>query len=331
MIPQVVRCGGCATELAPGLLSCPSCARLVHAARLTELAAEGSAAEAAQEWTRALTAWREAVMLLPDGSRQKAAAEEKVRALSARVGNSASADPRPWWKKLTALGPAGILLAFLGKAKLLLLGFTKLGTLLTFVAGLSIYWTIWGWQFALCFLLSIYIHEMGHVNALRRYGIPASAPMFIPGLGALVRLKQNPASPQEDARVGLAGPIWGLGACLASLALLAYTRNPFWGGVARAGAWINLFNLIPVWQLDGSRGLRSLGRAQTWMLAVLSAVMWMVVSDGLPMFLAILLAIRAIGKRDDEGVDEDWTGFAQFAGLIVTLSLLCLIPVPKGK
>jgi len=79
----------------------------------------------------------------------------------------------------------------------------------------SLYWTIWGWKFALGVVLSIYIHEMGHVQALQRYGIKATAPMFIPGLGAVIRLKQYPADAREDARVGLAGPLWGLGALAA--------------------------------------------------------------------------------------------------------------------
>ncbi len=70
---------------------------------------------------------------------------------------------------------------------------------------------------------------MGHVAALHRYGIPASAPTFIPGLGALVRLKQHPASPKEDARVGLAGPIWGLAAAAFALLLFVWTGNFFCG------------------------------------------------------------------------------------------------------
>src|SRR2546430_4861243 len=73
----------------------------------------------------------------------------------------------------------------------------------------GVYWTIWGWKFALGVVLSIYVHEMGHVQALQRYGIKATAPMFIPGVGAVVRLKQYPADRREDARVGLAGPLWG--------------------------------------------------------------------------------------------------------------------------
>ena len=329
MTPQSVVCSECGTELAPSLLGCPSCGRLVHARQLTELAQAAANAERTGDASVALANWRQAVPLLPPGTRQRAAAEQKIAELSARAGD---APKPPLWRRMTNLGPVGVLAAILGKAKFLLLGFTKLGTLLSFVVGLSIYWTIWGWQFALCFLLSIYIHEMGHVAALRRYGIPASPPMFIPGLGALVRLKQAPASPLEDARVGLAGPLWGLGAALASLALYAITGNTFWAAIARAGAWINLFNLFPVWQLDGSRGIRSLDRAQVWMLAVLAAGMWLAVSDGLLILIAILLAVRASMKRGEPQPGDpkpDWIGWMQFSGLIVALSLLCLIPLPK--
>jgi Zn-dependent protease len=324
-----VRCLECGTEIAPGLLSCPSCARLVHSEKLRDLARTAGDAQRSGKCTDALAAWREAVTYLPAGTRQRDAAEAKIRELSAHVEAGGDAKGQPWWKRASALGPVGVLAAILGKAKFLLLGFTKLGTVLSFAVGLSVYWALWGWKFAACFLLSIYVHEMGHVAALQRFGIPASAPTFIPGLGAFVRLKQHPASAREDARVGLAGPVWGLCASLFALALYAWTHNAFWAAVARAGAWVNLFNLIPVWQLDGSRGIRSLNRMQVWMLAVLSAAMWMAVEDGMLVLLTLALAFRAYTKRDDP--EPDWTGLLQFAGLIVTLSLLCLIPLPRGK
>ncbi|HVP45914.1 MAG TPA: site-2 protease family protein [Bryobacteraceae bacterium] len=323
---EAIRCTECQTEIAPGLLSCPSCARMVHADELRELARRADEAQRNSNWTEALTAWRQAVQYLPPGTRQRDLAEARIRDLSARVDSGADRKSDPWWKRASALGPVGVVAAILGKAKFLLLGFTKFGTLLSFAAGLSVYWALWGWKFALCFLLSIYVHEMGHVAALHRYGIAASAPTFIPGLGAFVRLKQHPATEKEDARVGLAGPVWGLFASLFALALYAATGNPLFAAVARAGAWLNLFNLIPVWQLDGSRGIRSLNRAQIWLLALLAAAMWMFVEDGMLALAALLLAFRAATKR--ESPEPDWRGMIQFAGLIVTLSLLCLIPLP---
>jgi Zn-dependent protease len=321
-----IRCRDCGSEIAAGLLSCPSCGRLVHADRLTELARSAQEAEQAGRFSDALAAWRQAMVLLPPGTKQRETIAVRIATLSPKA--DARSSGTPWWKRVSALGPVGMAAALLGKAKFLVLGFTQLGTLLSFIAGFSIYWSLWGWQFAICFLLSIYIHEMGHVAALHRYGIPASAPTFIPGLGAFVRLKQHPASAVEDARVGLAGPIWGLGAALTALALYAWTGNALWAAVARAGAWLNLFNLIPVWQLDGSRGIQTLDRAQIWMLALLSAAMWMMVSDGMLLLLALVLGFRAFTRRG-EAPPSDWTGFTQFAGLIAVLALLCRIPLPS--
>ena len=118
-------------------------------------------------------------------------------------------------KRLGVIGTIGALLfkfktvglLILTKGKLVLLGLTKLNTLLSMLVSIGVYWALYGWKFGLGFVLSIYVHEMGHVMALARYGIPASPPMFIPGFGAFVRLKAYPASAGEDARVGLAGPL----------------------------------------------------------------------------------------------------------------------------
>ena len=98
------------------------------------------------------------------------------------------------------------------------------------LAAFGVYWTVFGGRFALGFVLSIYIHEMGHVAALMRYGVPATAPLFIPGLGAVIRLRQSFINPREDARVGLAGPIWGCGAALACAAVVPAHRLSALGG-----------------------------------------------------------------------------------------------------
>ena len=145
----------------------------------------------------------------------------------------------------------------LSKAKFLLLGLTKASNFIRRCA------RRWGSTDrlrleTLGLVVSIYVHEMGHVAALRRYGFRATAPMFIPGVGALIRLQQRPVNPVENARIGLAGPLWGLGAALAALEAYLATDWPAWLAIARFGAWLNLFNLIPFWQLDGGRGFSSL-------------------------------------------------------------------------
>src|SRR5512133_3951693 len=111
-------------------------------------------------------------------------------------------------------------------------------------------------------MASLYLHELGHVVALRRAGIPASPPMFIPGFGAYVRMHQAPADGHTDARVGLAGPLVGLAVAALCYALAAATGSSLLLAVAHAGAILNLFNLVPLWSLDGSRGFSPLTRGQ---------------------------------------------------------------------
>ena len=103
------------------------------------------------------------------------------------------------------------------------------------LAAFGVYWTVFGGWFALGLVLSIYIHEMGHVATLMRYGVRASAPLFLPGLGAVIRLNQAFTDPRQDARVGLAGPIWGTGAAMACVALYAGSHQPIWAALARVG------------------------------------------------------------------------------------------------
>jgi Zn-dependent protease len=117
---------------------------------------------------------------------------------------------------------------------------------------------------------------MGHVAELRRAGIAAGAPLFIPGLGAMILLRKHIDDPVLDARIGLAGPVWGLATALVAFGVYAVTKQQIWFAIAELGAWINLFNLIPVWQLDGARGFHALSRPQRWAaVAVIAGTFWL--------------------------------------------------------
>ncbi len=215
-----------------------------------------------------------------------------------------------------------VLAIVLTKGKLLLLGLTKASTLFSMLGAFGVYWAVFGWKFAGGLIASIYVHEMGHVAALRRFGIKASAPMFIPGFGAIVRMNQHPATAREDARVGLAGPIWGLGAALFCYAAYLLTDAPLWGVLARVGAWINLFNLLPVWQLDGARAFHAMSRTQCWLSTFALAAAWMFTGEGLLVLIALVAAYRAFTAKTRE---DDWTACAQYAGLVAILSWMTLI------
>jgi len=323
-----VDCPACGTEVAPGLLSCPGCQRLVHSGRLKELADRAGRAEADGALVEALAAWREALELLPRATKQGLAIEARIADLGLRVDASPGradppgAPPKPW-RSLAGIGT--LLLVVAGKARFLLLGLTKGSTALTMFASLGVYWVAFGWKFALGLVVSIYIHEMGHVAALLRYGIKASAPLFLPGLGAVIRLRQTLGDPRQDARVGLAGPAWGLGAAVAAYAVFLLGGAPVWAAIAKLGAWINLFNLTPIWQLDGGRAFRSMSRPQRWLATAAVAACWSLTNEGLLLLILLVAGARAAADRPPARPDPG--SLAVYVALIAALSAMALIPV----
>src|SRR5688572_17130785 len=179
------------------------------------------------------------------------------------------------WRKLFApLGAAALLLVKFGaklKALLLLLPkikiFSTSGTMLVSIAAYSL---IWGWKFAVGFVALLFVHEMGHVIQLRREGVEASAPMFIPFLGAVIWAKSLGDNATAEARVGLAGPVLGSLGAAALIPIAHATGNDLFQALAFTGFFLNLFNLLPVVPLDGGRAM-----------AALSPAMWFVGFAGL--------------------------------------------------
>lgn len=344
-----VICPACRSQIAVGLLTCPSCNRLTHADRLQRLAGEAEAAERAGELTTSVATWREAIELLPPASRQHGIVAAKIEALTRRletqppgrsVAGAASAGAK---QKANAGKRTGIIAAvvaavllltkfkfvlffILAKAKFLLLGLSKFGTLWSMLLSMGVYWAAWGWKFALGLVVSLYVHEMGHVAALHRLGFKASAPMFVPGLGAYVRLHQNPANPHEDARIGLAGPWWGMGAALVSFAGWQLSGNPFWAAMAETGAWLNLFNLLPIWQLDGGRGFNALSRLEMWICVAVCAVMFAWSRDGLTGLVAVVAVFRAF--TTPAGREGDRRATVEYCTLVIVFVALFHLLVP---
>jgi Zn-dependent protease len=270
----------------------------------------------ARDWQGARQAWAKALELLPPDSEEYRLTKTRIENIDLQLS-----DKNAWKKWLAKLGPIGtFLLVTLSKFKLLLLGLTKLSTLVSMLAFFAVYWSLFGWRFALGFVMSIYIHEMGHVMALRKYNIAASAPMFIPFLGAFVRMKQYPGNVGEDARVGLAGPIWGLGSAIAAWLAAIATGLPVWYAIAHTAAWLNLFNLLPIWQLDGGRGFRALTRKQRAIAGVVAIGIWAFSHQTILLLIALGAGYRLFSR--DYPVEDDNVILMQYVGLIVLLSML---------
>ncbi len=183
------------------------------------------------------------------------------------IGFEGPIHPEPGWRAvlrklggpLIALGL--LLLKFGAKLKALLLLLPKLKLFTTsasMLVSIAAYALIWGWKFAVGFVLLLLVHELGHVIQLRREGVEASAPMFIPFLGAVIAAKSMGDDAAAEARVGLAGPILGTIATLIPLGIWLATGEEFWQALAYVGFFINLLNLLPVLPLDGGRAMAAL-------------------------------------------------------------------------
>ena len=173
---------------------------------------------------------------------------ERASSLRRRIG-SAFAALAALAAKFFAAIKAGVLL--LPKLKVL----TTAGTALVSVAAYSLWF---GWTFAVGFVILIFVHEMGHVIQLRREGVPASAPMFIPFLGAVVNMREMPKDALAEAKVGLAGPVLGSAGAAVCLLIGEAANSDFFRALAYVGFFLNLFNLLPVLPLDGGRAMAAM-------------------------------------------------------------------------
>lgn len=340
-------CANCGMVLAPALLLCPKCRALVHRAELEALAESAEQASARGDVSEALATWRKALPLLPGESKQHARITDLIRelrerlerglpepALHAQSNNEQAAlqaaPVQPGWRRYWGAATSvlaflllklkSVVLLLLTGWKPLLMGLTKLTTIWSMLLSLGVYWGMYGWRFALGLVLCIYVHEMGHVVALKRLGIAAGPPMFIPGFGAVVRLKEYPADVDEDALVGLAGPRWGLGVSVLVFLLARLTHSAALDAIAHTSAWINLFNLIPVPPLDGGRGFRALGNQQRLICAAVLGVVYVLTAQAFVGIIAVFAVVRGFEKRPN--ATQNARILIEYLGLATVLALI---------
>lgn len=190
---------------------------------------------------------------------------------------------------LAAIGAAIAKFWAVIKGAVLLLPKVKLlGTMGTALISIAAYSLFFGWTFAAGFVLLLFVHEMGHVLQLRREGVrDASAPMFIPFLGAAIFSKSLGEDALAEARVGLAGPILGTLGAGVCLAVAELTHSDLLRALAYVAFFLNLINLIPVVPFDGGRAMAAMAPAM-W-FAGLGALVVLLLVTGNPFLLVFLL------------------------------------------
>jgi len=319
------KCERCLSPLAADALVCGSCHALVHSGELKRLAADAQALEQSGDLAHAREHWQTSLPLLPVESQQAEWIRNRVAELDREIATAApKKDQHPWAKKF---GPLAPLLILLTKAKSLLVLF-KFTTFFGIFASLWLYMQLYGAAFGVGFVILIFIHEMGHYIDIRRRGLPADMPVFLPGLGAYVRWRALGVTEEVRSEISMAGPFAGALAGGACYALWRQTGNPLWAALAHAGAWLNLLNLIPVWVLDGGSAMRALGKVQRVVVLAAALLLW----HGTGENTFLLVAAGAVYRLFTKDLPKDPSAKATLYFVLVLFLLgLLLYFVPQQK
>jgi Zn-dependent protease len=199
------------------------------------------------------------------------------KSLRSRIGGIFAAVVAALAKFFTAI-KAGALVLF--KLKV----FATAGTALISVAAYSL---AFGWTFGVGLVVLLFIHEMGHVIQLRREGVQASAPMFIPFMGAFIAARSLGENAYAEAKVGLAGPVLGTAGAALCWGVAEATNSDMLRALAYVGFLINLFNLLPIVPLDGGRAMAAMAPAM-WFIGLGVLVALVLIAPN-PFLLIILV------------------------------------------
>jgi len=296
---------------------------LVHSEELVRLSTRAKALEEQEQLSLAREEWLKALPLLPQNSTQA----EWIRDHLCKLELAAKVAPPPeqtknWARKLGPLAPIAILLA---KSKTLLLALFKLKFIFSLFAFMGVYWALFGPAFGVGFAVLILVHEMGHYIDIRRRGLPADMPVFLPGLGAYVRWQALGVTRQTRAAISLAGPFAGFLGAAVCAALWYRTGNGLWAALARTSAGLNILNLIPVWILDGGQAVESLSKTERLVLLAACLILWLFGGEGLFFLVAAGFAYRLFTK--DLPPEPSPITAAYFVGVLAALgTLLHMMP-----
>ncbi len=327
--PAVIHnCPSCAHWLPDGTLACPDCHALTYGRHLGALAAEAQSFEAQRRFAEARVHWQTALEFLPADTRQAEGIRQRIGVIDSRF--AAEADRKARWTK--KLGPFAPVALFLLKAKSFVFVLFKLKFLFSLLAYFGLYWAVFGWRFALGLTATIFIHELGHYIAIKRRGLKADLPVFLPGFGAYVRWYAEGVSREDLASIALAGPLFGLLAALGCWGLYAQTHYGLFLILANLTSWYNVVNLFPVFGLDGAKAILALSRIQRGMLAITSMVFFALTSARNPLELGnvsnhyvfvVLAAILGFQCLAKEAPEEPHTAtLVYFIGVVLLLGLV---------
>ena len=324
-VEPIRNCHNCSAPLALGALACEQCHSLVHSEELVRISTRAKALEEQQQ-LQAREEWLKALPLLPANSTQA----EWIGSQAQKLELAAKVAPPPeqkhaWARKLGSLAPIAILLA---KSKTLLLAIFKLKFIFSLFAFMGVYWALFGAAFGIGLTVLILVHELGHYIDIRRRGLPADMPVFLPGLGAYVRWAALGVTRQTRAAVSLAGPLAGFLGAAVCVVLWHRTGYGLWAALARVSAGLNVLNLAPVWVLDGGQAANALSKTERFVLLAACLLLWLLLGEGIFFLVAAGVVYRLFTK--DLPPQPSPAIAAYFVGVLVALGLVLHLTPGEG-
>lgn len=318
-MPSTQSCKRCFSPLAPDALECPQCRALVHGDTLQRLADDANALEARGDLLGARDRWASALPLLPQESAQGKWVRERIRTLENSAAALEGHQRKKKWGKLAPLAGIGALLVKLLKGSKFFL---------SLLAFMGFYWSVYGAKFGIGFVVLILIHEMGHFIDIKRRGLPAEMPVFLPGLGAYVKWQALGVSQQVRAAVSLAGPLAGWFAAAVCATIFFQTREGVWAALAYTSAALNVLNLIPVWMLDGGQAAYALSKAERFLVLAVSMGIWFASKENIFLAVAAGAAWRLFTK---DAPEHSHPGIAAyFIAVLTGLAVIMWIVPQRG-
>ena len=226
------------------------------------------------------------------------------------------------------------------KLKFVIFAIAKFGfvtTALTGVLSIGAYTLLWGWQFAVLFVLLLFVHELGHALWMRKEGIPAGAPVFIPFLGAVIAMKGIPRNAYIEAKIGLAGPVLGTLGAAVVLGLGELQDSDLLRAAASTGFLLNLFNLLPIVPLDGGRAMAAI-HPSLWIAGIAGLAVLLVFSPNVILILILILGgreawVRWRSRNDTDGASYYTVPRSQriaIGVLYIGLAAVCVLGMRAG-
>lgn len=177
-------------------------------------------------------------------------------------------------------------------------------------ASAATYSFLFSWKFALAIMLQLFVHEYGHVHAMRRTGMKVRGMYFIPLLGAMAVTEDQFTSRRQQAYVALNGPLWGSLLALLPVGLWLATAEPAFAAVAAWWGLINLFNLLPIAPLDGGRVMQAFAFSYSSGLGLAVSVLGLfgAVALGTQLGFSLIWILAALGAMELVAEAQAWAG-----------------------